>query len=151
MTGWSLGMARTSPVIREYILRPGCNAVKLEARALEGPPSALERPVPNTRQPRKIRYTAAEWGRIMEPARASGRPPARYVREASLGAAPRVRRSQANEDVIRELGRIGTALLTSAGGGPVWWISGRWNGHFTNGDWRQNVGDGSQNKSLDKR
>ena len=114
MTGGSLGMARTPPVIREYILRPGCNAVKLEARALDGPPSALERPVPNTRQPRKIRYTAAEWGRIMELARASGRPPARYVREASLGAAPRVRRSQANEDVIRELGRIGTALIRLA-------------------------------------
>ena len=113
MTGGSLGMARTSPVIREYILRPGCNAVKLEARALDGPPSALERPV-NTRQPRKIRYTAAEWGRIMELARASGRPPARYVREASLGAAPRVRRSQANEDMIRELGRIGTALIRLA-------------------------------------
>ncbi|MBA3405154.1 MAG: hypothetical protein H0U13_10805 [Gemmatimonadaceae bacterium] len=70
--------------------------------------------MPNTRQPRKIRYTAAEWGRIMELARASGRPPARYVREASLGAAPRVRRSQANENVIRELGRIGTALIRLA-------------------------------------
>lgn len=114
MTGWSPGLTRTSPVISEYILMSGCTAVKLEVRAPEGPPSALERPMPNTRQPRKIRYTAAEWGRIMELARASSRPPARYVREASLGAAPRVRRSQANEDVIRELGRIGTALIRLA-------------------------------------
>lgn len=67
--------------------------------------------MPNTRQARKIRYTTAEWGRITDLARATGRPPARYVREASLGAAPRFRRGQANEDVIRELGRIGTALI----------------------------------------
>lgn len=66
--------------------------------------------MPNTRQPRKIRYTGAEWGRIMELARASGRPPARYVRETSLGTVPKARPSRENDDLIYELGRIGTIL-----------------------------------------
>ncbi len=80
-----------------------------EARAPEGPPSALDHPVPNTRQPRKIRYTSAEWRRIMELARASARPPARYVRETSLGTVPKAVRRE-NDDLIHELGRIGTVL-----------------------------------------
>ena len=85
-----------------------CDDVRAEGP--RGPPSALDRPVPNTRQPRKIRYTGAEWGRIMELARASGRPPARYVRETSLGTVPKARRSRENDDLIYELGRIGTIL-----------------------------------------
>ncbi len=80
-----------------------------EAMAPEGPPSALDHPVPNTRQPQKIRYTSAEWRRIMELARASGRPPARYVRETSLGTVPKTVRRE-NDDLIHELGRIGTTL-----------------------------------------
>jgi hypothetical protein len=47
-------------------------------------------------------------------ARASGRPPARYVREASLGAVPKVRRNRENDETIHELGRIGTALVRLA-------------------------------------
>jgi hypothetical protein len=70
--------------------------------------------VPDTRQPRKIRYTAAEWARIVEHARECGRPPARYVRETSLGAVPKSWRSRQNDDVIHELGRIGTALTRLA-------------------------------------
>lgn len=62
------------------------------------------------RQPRKIRYTAAEWAAVVAHARACGRPPARYVRETSLGGAPKARPSQANDEVIRELGRIGAVL-----------------------------------------
>lgn len=46
----------------------------------------------------------------MVQAQATGRPPARYVREASLGAAPKARRNRENDEMIRELGRIGTAL-----------------------------------------
>lgn len=62
------------------------------------------------RRPRKIRYTDAEWSLIVERARACGRPPARYVRETSLGSTPKGRQTQANASLIRELGRIGIAL-----------------------------------------
>lgn len=62
------------------------------------------------RRPRKIRYTDAEWSVIVERARACGRPPARYVRETSLGGALKLRQSQTNAALIRELGRIGIAL-----------------------------------------
>ena len=66
------------------------------------------------RQPRKIRYTAAEWAAIVAHARACGRPPARYVREVSLGGVPKVRGGRVNDEAIRELGRIGTALTSLA-------------------------------------
>lgn len=69
-----------------------------------------ESPILECRQPHKIRYTTVEWAAIVEKARSSGRPPARYVREASLGSAPKPRRGRENDDVIRELGRIGTSL-----------------------------------------
>ena len=66
------------------------------------------------RQPRKIRYTAGEWAAIVAHARACGRPPARYVREISLGGVPKPRPGRANDEVIRELGRIGTVLTRLA-------------------------------------
>jgi hypothetical protein len=69
-----------------------------------------ETQIPDLRQPHKIRYTPAEWAIIVGQAQATGRPPARYVREASLGAAPKARRNRESDEVIRELGRIGTAL-----------------------------------------
>jgi mobilization protein NikA len=62
------------------------------------------------RQPHKIRYKAVEWAAIVEQARSCGRPPARYVRETSLGSAPKPRRGRQNDDVIHELGRIGASL-----------------------------------------
>jgi hypothetical protein len=62
------------------------------------------------RRPRKIRYTDAEWSEIVDRARVCGRPPARYVRETSLGSMPKTRPTQANASLIRELGRIGIAL-----------------------------------------
>ncbi len=68
----------------------------------------------DVRQPRKIRYTEAEWSTIVVHAQACGRPPARYVREASLGAVPKARRNRENDEVIHELGRIGTALMRLA-------------------------------------
>ena len=46
----------------------------------------------------------------MEHARTCGRPPARYVREASLGSAPKTRRGREHDDLIHQLGRIGTSL-----------------------------------------
>ena len=66
------------------------------------------------RQPRKIRYSAAEWAAIVAHARACGRPPARYVREISLGGVPKARPTSVNDEVIRELGRIGTVLTRFA-------------------------------------
>ena len=64
----------------------------------------------SVRQPRKIRYTEAEWSLVVDRARATGRPPARYVREVSLGATSKVRRGREHDDLIYELGRIGTTL-----------------------------------------
>jgi hypothetical protein len=66
------------------------------------------------RLPRKIRFTSAEWQAVVECAQACGKPPAEYVRETSLGSVPKVRHGQANEALIRELGRIGTALTRLA-------------------------------------
>lgn len=66
--------------------------------------------VHTTRQPRKIRYSDAEWDAIVQRAHACGQPPASYVRAVSLGAQPKAARSQANASVIHELGRIGNTL-----------------------------------------
>jgi hypothetical protein len=62
------------------------------------------------RQPRKVRYTEAEWLAVVERAHAAGRPPARYVREVSLGATPKMRRGREHDEIVHELGRIGTTL-----------------------------------------
>jgi hypothetical protein len=59
---------------------------------------------------RKIRFTAAEWTVVEERARARGRAPARYVREVTLGAVPKVSRTRANAPIIRELGALAVAL-----------------------------------------
>jgi hypothetical protein len=64
----------------------------------------------SVRQPRKIRYTEAEWSLVVDRARAAGRPPARYVREVSLGGTPKARQSREHDEIILELGRIGTTL-----------------------------------------
>ena len=80
---------------------------------LAGTRSVKARRISNSaevRRPRKIRYTDAEWAVIVDRARACGRPPARYVRETSLGSALKPRPSQTNASLIRELGRIGIAL-----------------------------------------
>ena len=69
-----------------------------------------EGPISDRRQPHKIRYTALEWAAIVEQARSCGRPPARYVRETSLGSGPKARRGRENDELIHELGRIGTSL-----------------------------------------
>lgn len=62
------------------------------------------------RKPRKIRYLESEWALIAARARECRRPPARYVREVSLGVVPRARRNRFEEGVIVELGRIGNNL-----------------------------------------
>ena len=63
---------------------------------------------------RKIRYTDGEWDTILERARACGQPPARYVRDVSLGAVPKIGRVQATAPLVHELGRIGNALTALA-------------------------------------
>ncbi len=62
------------------------------------------------RKVRKIRYHDAEWERIVERARACRQPPARYVREVSLGVSPRARRNRVEERIVVQLGRIGNNL-----------------------------------------
>ena len=64
------------------------------------------------RQPRKIRFTDAEWDMIVERAHSCGKPPARYVREVSLGIVPKASRAHLTAGLIHQLGRLGT-LLTS--------------------------------------
>lgn len=87
------------------------SSLSIDPRRLEGEADgrSLRR-----RLPRKIRYTTAEWEAITQRARLCGKAPARYVREVSLGAVPRPRSSQASAELIRELGRIGTALTRLA-------------------------------------
>lgn len=62
------------------------------------------------RKVRKIRYRDSEWERIVERARECRQPPARYVREVSLGVFPRARRNRLEEQLIAQLGRIGNNL-----------------------------------------
>ena len=62
------------------------------------------------RRPRKIRFSEEEWAVIVDRARLCGRAPARYVREAALGAVPRRTRTQAIAPVIHQLGRLGNQL-----------------------------------------
>ena len=68
----------------------------------------------NNREPHKIRYTAPEWATVVERARASGRPPACYVREISLGHTPKGTHTLTIAPVVHELGRIGTTLARLA-------------------------------------
>jgi hypothetical protein len=66
-----------------------------------------------------LQMSAARCGRSDSPrrsgpwwrsARARGRAPARYVREVTLGAVPKVSRTRANAPIIRELGALALAL-----------------------------------------
>ncbi|MCU0633472.1 MAG: hypothetical protein MUE41_01260 [Gemmatimonadaceae bacterium] len=59
---------------------------------------------------RKIRFSGAEWALVEERARACGRPPARYVRDVTLGAVPKVSRPRANAPLIRDLGALAAAV-----------------------------------------
>lgn len=62
---------------------------------------------------RKVRYTDAEWATIVARARECGKVPARYVRDVSVGAIPKAKRSHANAELVREIGRIGNALTST--------------------------------------
>ena len=62
-----------------------------------------------------VRLTPDEHARVAARAREAGRPVARYVREASLGAPPRARRTAERDPVIRTLARVATRLVALAG------------------------------------
>ena len=62
------------------------------------------------RKPRKIRYRESEWDLIVARARECRKPPAAYVREASLGVIPKARRYHMEDRIIVGLGRIGNNL-----------------------------------------
>ncbi len=62
----------------------------------------------------QIGYTAAEWEAIVEAARASGRTPTAFVRNASLEALPTGHSAVGNAPLIRALGRCGTTLAKLA-------------------------------------
>lgn len=63
-----------------------------------------------------VRFTRDEFRAVTERARECGLPPARFIREAALGAVPKARRTPANAELIRQLARIGTELRLLAGG-----------------------------------
>jgi hypothetical protein len=81
------------------------------------------------RSARKIRFTAAEWQLVEERARTCGRAPARFVREAALGAVLKVSRTRGNAPIIRELGAIAGTLQELKCG-----MSGDDDGTESNGD-----------------
>lgn len=85
-------------------------ATQVEKRTVAATPPPIARGRPPRREPRKVRYSDPEWATIVERARECGKAPARYVREVSLGAVPKARRSHANAELVRELGRVGIAL-----------------------------------------
>ena len=61
-----------------------------------------------------VRFSPEELSRITERARICGRTPARYIREAALGAIPKPRHHTDRDALLRELARIGGKLARLA-------------------------------------
>jgi hypothetical protein len=59
-------------------------------------------------------FAPREWQLVIQRARAAGRPIRRYIRESSLGAAPRPRRAQLSNAVINMLSQIALRLTLLA-------------------------------------
>jgi hypothetical protein len=57
-----------------------------------------------------IRFSPDELELVINRARSAGRPVACYIRESSLGPAPRARRAGLSDAVIRTLGQLATRL-----------------------------------------
>jgi hypothetical protein len=57
-----------------------------------------------------VSYTPEEFRAVVAGAATCGRTPARFIREASLGAAPQARRNETADESIRQLARIGNRL-----------------------------------------
>jgi hypothetical protein len=56
------------------------------------------------------RFSPPELQLVVDRARSAGRPVACYIRESSLGPAPRARRAALGDAVIRTLGQLATRL-----------------------------------------
>jgi hypothetical protein len=67
---------------------------------------------PNSRRTstKLIRFSPEELQLAVNRARTAGRPVACYIRESSLGPAPRARRAALSDAVIRTLGQVATRL-----------------------------------------
>ena len=67
---------------------------------------------PNSRRTstKLIRFSPDELDLVINRARSAGRPAACYIRESSLGPAPRARRAGLNDAVIRALSQLATRL-----------------------------------------
>ena len=57
-----------------------------------------------------IRFRPDELASLTERARACGRTPARFIREAALGAVPKPRQHAGRDPLLRELARIGRTV-----------------------------------------
>jgi mobilization protein NikA len=71
-----------------------------------------ENGVPGSRRTsaKLIRFSPDELQLVLKRARSAGRPVACYIRESSLGPAPRARRAALSDAVIRTLGQLATRL-----------------------------------------
>lgn len=77
--------------------------------------SAYQSRRPEKREhPKLIRFTAAELHRVNDRARLAGRPVACYIREASLGPAPRARPTELSDSLIRTLAQLAASLAQLA-------------------------------------
>ena len=67
---------------------------------------------PNSRRTstKLIRFAPEELQLVINRARSARRPVACYIRQSSLGSAPRARRARLNDLVIRTLGQLATRL-----------------------------------------
>jgi hypothetical protein len=57
-----------------------------------------------------VSFTPEELDAVAARALACGRTPARFIREASLGAVPKARRHETADALVRELARVGNSL-----------------------------------------
>ena len=59
---------------------------------------------------RVVSFSPEEYKAIVARAQACGRTPARFIREASLGAVPKERRNMMADEIVLQLGRIGNNI-----------------------------------------
>lgn len=112
--------ARTTTTIGKYLCRrPSDNLV---SRYLQLIPTFMISPMRNPESKGKwatherrtstklIRFSPDELELVINRARSASRPVACYIRESSLGPAPRARRAGLNDAVIRTLSQLATRL-----------------------------------------
>lgn len=92
------------------ILVPPKHAPKRAPMSEHGEHTLAEKPRPKRTVPSMVRFTPDEFLLVAERARACGRPPARFIREAALGAVPKAKKAAGSAELIRELSAIGNTL-----------------------------------------